>query len=102
MLTHEHDPRASDASSPLKDSENSGSSAEMGKGSRRPTHNCVIKRSISKAVVTPSQDDSIDDFVIPPPHAKKHTTPKASKKRGSRKRFCEDDCFQGTMCEKVS
>jgi hypothetical protein len=61
-----------------EDSENSGSFADKGKGSQRRTCSCVIKRSISKAVAAPSQDDSIDDFVIPPPHAKKHTTPKAS------------------------
>jgi hypothetical protein len=100
MSTHEHDPNASGASSPPEDCENSSSSADMGKGSRRPTHQCVIKRSISKVVVAPSQYDSIADFVIPPPHAKKHTTPKASMKgSGQKKRLCEDDCFQGVRCE---
>jgi hypothetical protein len=94
MSTNERDLNASDASSPPKDSNNSGSSVDKGKDSRRPTHQCVIKRSISKAAAAPSQDDSIDDFVIPPPHLKKHTTPKASKKGGGKKkRFCEDDCF---------
>jgi hypothetical protein len=58
-----------------------------------------IKRSISKAVVAPSKDDNIDDFVIPQPHANKHTTAKASKKGGGRtKRFHEDDYFQGVRC----
>jgi hypothetical protein len=77
---------ASGASFSPEDSENSGSSTNKGKGSQRPTHQCVIKRSISKVAATLSQDDSIDDFVIPPPHVKKHTTPKASKKGGGRKK----------------
>jgi hypothetical protein len=86
MSTHECNPNASGASSPSEDSENSGSSADKGMGSRRRTRSFVIKRSISKAVAAPSHDNSIDDFVIPPPHAKKHTTPKASKKGGGRKK----------------
>jgi hypothetical protein len=86
MLTNECDPNASGASSPPKDSDNSGSSTDKGKGSRRPICECVIKRSISKAAAAPSHDDSIDDFIIPPPHLKKHTTPKASKKGGDKKK----------------
>jgi hypothetical protein len=82
MSTHECDPNASGASSPPKDSEHSGTSADKGKGSQKPTHQYVIKRSISKTAAAPSQDDNIDDFVNPPSHAKKYTTPKASKKGG--------------------
>jgi hypothetical protein len=88
MSTHESDPNASGASSPPEVLAKflqhllSDFSVDKGKGSQRPTHQCVIKRGISKVPAAPSQDDCIDEFVIPPPHAKKHTSPKASKKGG--------------------
>jgi hypothetical protein len=95
MLTHERDSNASDASSPPEDREFSDSSTDKGKSSCRSTRQCVIKRCIRSVVAVPTQDDdSIDDFDIPPSHAKKHISPKASTKGGGReKRFYEDDYF---------
>jgi hypothetical protein len=88
MLTHEHDPNASNGTSPPQDNENSGSSADKGKGSWRHTHQFIIKRSIKKdaASAAHSQNDNMDDFVVPRPHAKKHSSPKASKEGGGRKK----------------
>jgi hypothetical protein len=54
MSTQERDPIASGGSSPLEDSENSGASSDKGKGSRRRTHQTVIKRSVVKHAATRS------------------------------------------------
>jgi hypothetical protein len=71
MSTQERDPIASGGSSPPEDSENSGASSDKGKGSRRRTHQTVIKRSVVKHAATRSQDNSMDDFVKPRTHSKK-------------------------------
>jgi hypothetical protein len=103
MSTHEYDLNASGGSFPPEDSEHSTSSTDKGKGPRRSIHNCVIKRSMSKVDAAPSLDDSIDDFVIPPPHVKKHTTSKASKKGGGQKKgFVKMTVFKARGVKKVS
>jgi hypothetical protein len=73
-------------SSSLEDIENSSASGDKGKGSQRQTRRTVIKRSIRKVVATRSQDDSMDDIVKPPTHAKKDTSAKVSKKGGGWKK----------------
>jgi hypothetical protein len=85
MLTHERDPNASSGSSPREDSKNSGASGDKGNRSQRQRRQTVIKRSIRKVVALHLQDDSMDDFVKPLTRAKKHTSPKVSKKGGGQK-----------------
>jgi hypothetical protein len=69
-------------------SEFSDSSSDKRKGASKPTRQCTSKRRIGSVVVgsvvvAPTQDDdSIDDFIIPYPHAKKPTSCKASTKSG--------------------
>jgi hypothetical protein len=54
MSTQERDPIASGGSSPLEDSENSGTSGDKSKGSQRRTCQTVIKRSDVKHAATRS------------------------------------------------